>query len=329
MAAVIRAGTATRSRTGLAVGLLVAMLLFAACSHGGSSADPEERRGAGSRLPYGFRVPDGAVEAGPMLPCGFDRPFDEATCIHGTAFFAVSRHPEAALNAFLAQGYAMGYHGGVRCRAFRSLATCAGELHQGVNLAPTTPSTVPFEKKFVIVPLPRPPGRAVNVTLQYGVGNQKDVAMMTVQFANQRAANDCEQLPACVRSAPAFTIAAPHVAALPKAGDPLEPALQSDVKVLPGSTIAMHVVDTSLGNPTSFTLLKANDPDATVAKYRTAISHGKWAGPMHDDGDQAVGDGWLLRSWSFGGYDGGPSATVGTLRKGSMTYLALRVTPYA
>ena len=112
-----------------------------------------------SALPYGFRVPEGAVKAGPMLPCGFDPPFDVSTCVHGTVYLAVDRdHPEAALNAFLAQGYRLGYHGGVRCSTFRTLASCVGELHQGPNLAPTTPSSVVLKTKPIIVPLPRPPG---------------------------------------------------------------------------------------------------------------------------------------------------------------------------
>ena len=311
---------------------LVATVALGACGghRSATPATPDETQPVGTALPYGFRVPTGAVEAGPILPCGFDPPFDVATCVHGTAYVAVDPHPETVLNAFLAQGYAMGYHGGVRCATLRSLATCSGELHLGANLAPTAPSTVPFKKKFLIVPLPRPPGRAVNITMQYGVGLQQDVAMMTVQFAKQRAANDCEHLPACTPTAPQLAGATPHVPALAKVGDRLEAALQSDVKVLPGSTVAMHVVDARDVSPTSFTLLKtAGDVDAMVADYLSAIGRGKWAGRIRDDGEHAVGGGWRLRSWTFAGYDGGPTTTFGTLQKRATTYLALRVTPYA
>ena len=170
----------------------------------------------------------------------------------------------------------------------------------------------------------------MSVTLQYGVGSQQDVAMMTAQFANQRSPNDCEYRPRCSSSAKSFTVRTPHVAGLAQAGDQLEAALQSDVKVLPGSTVVMHVVDARDVSPTYFTLMNVpHDLDATVAAYRTAIGRGKWAGTMRDDGEQALGDGWRLRSWSFSGYDGGPSTTFGTLRNGSTTYVALRVTPYA
>ena len=68
--------------------------------------------------------------------------------------------------------------------------------------------------------------------------------------------------------------------------------------------------------------------DAILAGYRKAISSGKWAGSMHDDGEHRYPQGWRVRSWSWGGYDGGPSIRLSVLRHDDATYVGVDVAQY-
>ena len=290
---------------------------------------------AGSALPYGFRVPDGAVQAGPMLPCGFDPPFDVSTCVHGTVYLAVDRdHPEAALNAFLAQGLPPRVprrrslqhvpHVGRRASASCTRARTSRRPHRPPSCSKTKP---------IIVPLPAPAGarreRHVAIRRRIATGRRDDDGAVRRTNVRRRL-----RVPArAVRSsATPFTVR--RAARRPGWRRPAissRPPLQSDVKVLPGQ----HGRDARRRRPRREPHLLHPDEGAPrprrhgrrVPAPRSAGGSGR--APSATTASSTVGDGWHLRSWSFSGYDGGPSTTFGTLRNGSTTYVALRVTPYA
>jgi hypothetical protein len=343
--------------------LLVAMLLGSCGSGKGSPAASRpsgaipvlagETHAPGSALADGFRVPPGAVGAGPILPCDIVPAVDLSTCDAGTAYLALDDHPNAVINALLAQGYKMGYHGGVRCGPTADDTRgvhipngmyCRGEMHQGPNLAPVPPTTrVPvtpttgLDKSKVHPPttLPRPLGRSLTFEVRYGGGGGggqvRPVALLTIQFASQRSGYDCEYWPPCTRSTTAINVAAPHLPALPRVGDQLDDALESSsVKVLAGTEVVMHVDGTGDVAGAFLTLMKVpHNLDSTVAAYRTAIGRGPYSGGIRDIGERTDRGGWRVHSWTSFGTDGGPEATLSVLRHGTSTYVAVKVVPYA
>ena len=128
-----------------------------------------ETEGAGGKKPYRLPVPEGRPP-GPIRRAPSPA-VDNFSCDVGTAGLAIGKHPTVALNALLAQGYRMGYNGGVRCDSVPGFTSCRGELHQGPNLTPV-PTTLPrladgrVDKKFLQLQIkaqvPRPRGRSLS-----------------------------------------------------------------------------------------------------------------------------------------------------------------------
>jgi hypothetical protein len=178
--------------------------------------------------------------------------------------------------------------------------------------------------------IPRPPSHSVGIELRYRGGREYPVALMTLQFVGKRPPRGCEYWPPCSRSvAPFRGTAAPRFAALPEVGDPMmESRLQSVVNVVPGSEVIVQVDGTGASNGEYLALIKVSDDlDAAVSAYRNAISRGKWAGPIQDDGERTDPGDWHSRSWSWPGYDGGPITTLAVLRHGGEAYIAIKALP--
>ena len=267
-----------------------------------------EARASGSSLPFGFRVPTGATQIGPLLPCEVVPAFGQSGCPpyvggHGTgpteyakaytrrdqggAVLAIDVGPSQVFDDLMSQARGLGFHGGARCKTLRlppgNLFSCSGALRSSADRTR--------------------PDRTVIIELRYGVDHVLEsgpLAVLTLQFVNGDVTSAPCEGTGCSTSLPVDRVRRPSFGQGLRPPDPFDRILGPSVRLLPGSEVVMNIAGDNTTNGNVVTVIKSPDPERAATRYVAAIARAPYVADTHDDGHH-VDAGWKIHSWSFRG----------------------------